>query len=83
MDNSTMLRKTDELSSLKEYIWELEEKAREQESTKELLMSETLKFTSKVEKLVAGFQRLSHSGLGHHLMNPQIEQVGFRLHEGI
>lgn len=75
MDNSTMLRKTDEVSSLREYVWELEEKAREQESIKELLMSETLKFTSRVEKLAAGCHRLSHSALGHQPMNPQIEQV--------
>lgn len=75
MDNSTLMRKTDEVSTLKEYIWELEDKARESESIKEFLMSETLKFTSKAEKIASGLQRLSHSSLTDPNMATQLSEV--------
>jgi hypothetical protein len=75
MDNSTLLRKTDEVSSLKEYIWDLDYKVRESESNKEYLMSETLKFTSKIEKMAAGLQRSSHSAFGQYQMDTPIDEV--------
>jgi alpha-tubulin suppressor-like RCC1 family protein len=76
MDNSSLLRQTDETSALKEHIWELEEKMRLSESSKELLMSETLKFTSKVEKILFNSQRVIHSKAKICPENTEFENVG-------
>lgn len=61
MDNSALLRKTDDVSSLKDYINELENKLRETESTKDLMMSETLKFLNQIEKIASEQMRQSHT----------------------
>ena len=57
MENSSVMKRPDEITSLREYTTELESKLRAYETYRDTLMSETMKFLSKTELLVEEYQK--------------------------
>jgi hypothetical protein len=76
MDNSSVLRRPEDLQLMKEYIQEMESKSREGEALRELIMSETMKFISKIELKNADCQNTSTPGLSRVIVVRRIEKVG-------
>ena len=75
MDNSSIIKRNDEASVLREYATELEARIRESETTKEVIMSETLLFLSSLEKTAAEHQKSGISGAARISSMREIETV--------
>lgn len=82
MDNSVLMRRTDDLGSLKAYVGELEDRLRESEAAKDFMMSETLKFINSLEKFSAEQQRQSTGGLSRQFLVAHFDQVLSVAHPG-